>query len=214
METVFSKDEVWVFGYGSLMWRPGFDFIQSSVAHLRGYHRHFCVWSHRYRGSPKVPGLVLGLDWGGSCRGVAYRIAPDQAENVLVYLHEREMITGVYRPSRLSMTLVDGGGAGVEASLSRQRVVAQTYVVDRTHPQYAGTLSETELAALIIQGVGTAGPCLDYLNKTINYLVKMGIPDRRLEKMLALVDAMLVGREPIPKAPSGPPPHAANLHRF
>jgi len=214
METMFPKDEVWVFGYGSLMWRPGFAFIQSSVALLRGYHRHFCVWSHRYRGSPEVPGLVLGLDRGGSCRGIAYRIAPDQAENVLAYLHEREMITGVYRPSRLSMTLMDGGGAGMEASLSGQRVVAQTYVVDRTHPQYAGTLSETELAALVIQGVGTAGPCLDYLNNTINHLVKMGIPDRRLEKMLALVDAMRVGREPIPTAPSGPPPHAANLHRF
>jgi glutathione-specific gamma-glutamylcyclotransferase len=213
MDTVFSKDEAWVFGYGSLMWRPGFDFVESSVARLHGYHRHFCVWSHRYRGSPKVPGLVLGLDHGGSCRGVAYRIAPDQAEKVLAYLHEREMITGVYQPSRLGMTLMDNRGAVANAVVSGRRVVAQTYVVDRTHPQYAGTLSETELAALVIQGVGTAGPCLDYLNNTVDHLVKMGIPDRRLEKMLALVNAMRAGHEPVPTAPSGPPPHAANLHR-
>lgn len=206
MDTMVSKDEAWVFGYGSLMWRPGFEFIERHVARLHGYHRHFCVWSHRYRGSPKIPGLVLGLDRGGSCRGVAYRIAPDDAEEVLAYLHEREMITGVYRPSRLKMTVVDGEDKG-------RRITAQTYVVDRAHPQYAGALSEAELAALVLQGVGTAGPCLEYLINTVGHLTGIKIPDRRLEKMLALVEEMRAGRAPVPIPPTGPPPHAANLHR-
>jgi cation transport protein ChaC len=201
-----SNDAVWVFGYGSLMWRPGFDFVDRRIARLHGYHRHFCVWSHRYRGSPKVPGLVLGLDRGGSCRGVAYRIAPERADEVLAYLHEREMITGIYRPSRLSMTVTDDQG-------TIDRITAQTYVVDRAHPQYAGTLSRAELAALVIQGVGTAGPCRDYLVNTVEHLREMAIPDRRLERMLALVEDMRAGRIPIPTPPAGPPPHAANLHR-
>lgn len=206
MDSAVSQDEVWVFGYGSLMWRPGFAFIERRVARLHGYHRHFCVWSHRYRGSPRVPGLVLGLDHGGSCRGVAYRIASDQSEQVLAYLHEREMITGVYRPSRLEMTVVDDTNR-------RRRIAAQTYVVDRAHPQYAGALSDAELAALVLQGVGTAGPCLDYLINTVGHLGKIGIPDRRLERMLALVEEMRAGRAAIPTPPMGPPPHAANLHR-
>jgi glutathione-specific gamma-glutamylcyclotransferase len=205
MDSVVSKDEAWVFGYGSLMWRPGFEFTERRVAWLRGYHRHFCVWSHRYRGSPRVPGLVLGLDHGGSCRGVAYRIAPDQAGHVLAYLHEREMITGVYRPSRLEMTVVDDADR-------RRRIAAQTYVVDRAHPQYAGALAEAELAALVIQGVGTAGPCVEYLINTVRHLIKIGIPDRRLERMLALVEDMRAGRVTTPTPPAGPPPHAANLH--
>lgn len=206
MDSAVSQDVVWVFGYGSLMWRPGFAFIERRVARLHGYHRHFCVWSHRYRGSPRVPGLVLGLDHGGSCRGVAYRIASDQSEQVLAYLHEREMITGVYRPSRLEMTVVDDTNR-------RRRIAAQTYVVDRAHPQYAGALSDAELAALVLQGVGTAGPCLDYLINTVGHLGKIGIPDRRLERMLALVEEMRAGRAAIPTPPMGPPPHAANLHR-
>jgi cation transport protein ChaC len=206
MVSMVSNDAVWVFGYGSLMWRPGFDFVDRRIARLHGYHRHFCVWSHRYRGSPRVPGLVLGLDRGGSCRGVAYRIAPERAEDVLAYLHEREMITGIYRPSHLSMTVADDDGAA-------RRITAQTYVVDRAHPQYAGALSQAELAALVIQGVGTAGPCRDYLVNTVEQLQRMNIPDRRLERMLNLVEDMRAGRIAIPTPPPGPPPHAANLHR-
>jgi len=125
---------------------------------------------------------------------------------VLSYLHEREMITGIYRPSRLSMTVTDDQG-------TIDRITAQTYVVDRAHPQYAGTLSRAELAALVIQGVGTAGPCRDYLVNTVEHLREMAIPDRRLERMLALVEDMRAGRIPIPTPPAGPPPHAANLHR-
>jgi len=144
------EDQNWVFGYGSLMWRPDFAFVEHVVTRVHGYHRQFCVWSHRYRGSPRRPGLVLGLDRGGSCRGIAYRIAPDKAAEVLAYLDEREMITGVYRPSRLAMSVINGETTG-------RRITAQSYVVDRAHPQYAGALAAEELAALVIQGVGTAG---------------------------------------------------------
>ena len=206
MSMVVPIDEVWVFAYGSLMWRPGFDFSERATARLGGYHRHFCVWSHRYRGSPRVPGLVLGLDRGGSCRGVAYRIAGGQADAVLAYLHEREMITGIYRPSRLPMTLTSGGRTG-------QRITAQTYVVDRLHAQYAGGLSDAQLAALVIQGIGTAGPCRDYLTNTIRHLGAMGMPDRRLETLQALVEDMDAGRRNIPRPPPGPPAHPANRHR-
>ena len=90
--------DLWIFGYGSLMWRPGFDYVERLPVRLHGYHRAFCVWSHRYRGTPERPGLVLGLDRGGSCLGIAYRIAPEKQDTVLAYLHEREMITGVYIP--------------------------------------------------------------------------------------------------------------------
>ena len=104
------------------------------------------------------------------------------------------------------MTLVDANKRG-------RRITARTYVVDRSHPQYAGALTKGELAALVIQGVGTAGPCLEYLMNTVGNLNEMGIPDRRLERMLTLVEEMRAGRAQIPTPPLGPPPHAANLHR-
>ena len=201
-----SKDEIWVFGYGSLMWQPGFDFDERVPTRVFGYHRHFCVWSHRYRGSPRVPGLVLGLDWGGSCRGIAYRISPADADEVLAYLHHREMISGVYRPSHLPMTLLEGRHAG-------SRISAQTYVVDRRHPQYAGCLTSEHRAALVIQGIGVAGPCQDYLANTVNHLVAIGMPDRRLEELRIMVEEMRAGTRPIPVPPPGPPPHPANQHR-
>ena len=201
-----SEDQIWVFGYGSLMWRPGFAFVERVDTRVHGYHRQFCVWSHRYRGSPRSPGLVLGLDRGGSCRGIAYRIAPDQAAKVLAYLDEREMITGVYQPSRLAMSVINGETTG-------RRITAQSYVVDRAHPQYAGALTTEELAALVIQGVGTAGPCLEYLINTVEHLTEIGMPDRRLEKLLALVREMQAGHRPTPTPPVGPPAHAANLYR-
>lgn len=192
--------DLWVFGYGSLMWRPGFDYLERVPARLNGYHRDFCVWSHRYRGTPEKPGLVLGLDRGGSCRGIAYRVADDKREAVLAYLHEREMITGVYAP-RMLPVMPEG---------SDRRVAAQAYVVERDHAQYAAGLTPEERAALIIQGHGTAGPGRDYLANTVGHLAELGLPDRRLSRLLALVDGMLSGALPIPPAPAGPPAHPAN----
>lgn len=194
------RDDLWVFGYGSLMWRPGFDYVERLPVRLNGYHRDFCVWSHRYRGTPERPGLVLGLDRGGSCRGIAYRIAPEERTAVLDYLHEREMITGVYEPR--NVPIVDPS--------SGRRVMAQSYVVDRAHAQYAADLTVEQRAALVIQGIGTAGPCRDYLANTVGHLVELGMPDRRLGALLRTVDAMLEGNLAIPEAPDGPPAHPAN----
>lgn len=192
--------DLWVFGYGSLMWRPGFAYLERVPARLNGYHRDFCVWSHRYRGTPERPGLVLGLDRGGSCRGIAYRVAHEEREAVLAYLHEREMVTGVYEPRRLAVTAWQSG----------RRVTAQAYVVDRGHAQYAAGLTAEERAALILQGHGTAGPGREYLANTVGHLAELGLPDRRLGHLLSLVDRMRDGRLAVPTPPSGPPAHPAN----
>ena len=155
------SDDLWVFGYGSLMWRPGFDYVERLAVRLNGYHRDFCVWSHRYRGTPERPGLVLGLDRGGSCRGIAYRIAPENREAVLAYLHEREMITGVYDPRYLP--IID--------PLSGRRAVAQSYVVDRTHPQYAAGLTVEHSQAGLYLWASADEPC----RETVDRLAGLGI---------------------------------------
>src|SRR4051794_23010766 len=123
--------DLWVFGYGSLMWRPGFPHVERRHASLYGYHRSLCVLSHVHRGTPERPGLVLGLDRGGRCLGVAFRVAAREAEATVAYLRGREQVTAVYLERRLPIRLDDG-----------RRVEALAYAVDRRHPQYAGALSE------------------------------------------------------------------------
>src|SRR3954470_14730207 len=134
--------DLWVFGYGSLMWRPGFPFLERQHAHLHGYHRALCVFSHVHRGTPERPGLVLGLDRGGRCHGVAFRIAAEEAERTIAYLRAREQVTFVYRERTLPVRLRDG-----------RAVRALAYVVDRKHAQYAGRLPEVDLLRLVRQGV-------------------------------------------------------------
>jgi cation transport protein ChaC len=157
---------LWVFGYGSLMWRPGFPYLERRHAHLHGYHRALCVFSHVHRGTPERPGLVLGLDRGGRCHGVAFRVAAQEAAETVAYLRAREQVTGVYRERRLPVRL-DGGS----------KVEALAYVVDRRHPQYAGRLPEAELLRLVRQGVGVSGPNPDYVRQTQAHLVEMGVID-------------------------------------
>lgn len=166
----------WVFGYGSLMWRPGFRFLDRRPALLYGAHRSLCVLSHIHRGSPGRPGLVLGLDRGGSCRGVAFRVAAEEWSDVLAYLREREQATLVYRETRRPVRF-DGGGAAA----------ALCYVVDRGHPQYAGPLSLDEQARLVRQGRGRSGVNADYVRNTVDHLNELGIRDRRLEALAALL---------------------------
>ncbi|MEP5262201.1 MAG: gamma-glutamylcyclotransferase, partial [Nitratireductor sp.] len=122
--------DLWVFGYGSLMWRPGFEYEERRAALLRGYHRAFCVYSHVHRGTPEKPGLVFGLDAGGSCRGVAFRVEGARAADVKRYLQAREQVTLVYRDVVKPVELVDDG----------LRVEALCFVVDRAHEQYAGRI--------------------------------------------------------------------------
>ena len=173
--------DVWVFGYGSLMWRPGFPYLAVEPALLRGYHRAFCVYSVRYRGTPECPGLVTGLDRGGSCRGRAFRVAAANADAVRTYLDDRELVTGVY-VRRIVPVELPGG-----------TVTAWTYVVDRTHRQYAGNLPLDEAARVILGGRGTAGNNRDYLENTVAHLDDLGISDGPAHKLWRLVEKL--GRE-------------------
>ncbi|MDJ0947868.1 MAG: gamma-glutamylcyclotransferase [Alphaproteobacteria bacterium] len=163
-------DDFWVFGYGSLMWDPGFDFLERQPALLRGYHRAFCLYSHHYRGTPERPGLVLGLDRGGSCRGMAYRVADALKDSVQEYLYAREMLHYVYDERMVPVALPD------------RRVLAHTYVADRSHEQYARlTLEET--ARLIAQGCGERGKNRDYLENTVQHLDELGVADGPLHDL-------------------------------
>jgi cation transport protein ChaC len=167
----------WVFGYGSLMWRPGFDFIEAWPALLRGYHRAFCIRSTHYRGTPEKPGLVLGLDRGGACRGRVFRIAADKAQQVARYLHERELITGVYEPRRCNV------------ETPRGRVMAVAYVADRGHREYVGKPSERRIVRMIRQGHGVSGSNRDYLAQTVRHLDELGIVEGALHRLWRLVEA-------------------------
>ena len=163
-------DDLWVFGYGSLMWRPGFPFEERTVARVRGYHRALCVYSHVHRGTPQRPGLVLGLDRGGSCRGTAFRVAAEHRDETIAYLRAREQVTSVYRELYLSTQLDDG-----------RSVTALSYAVDRGHSQYAGRLAREEVARLVAQGQGVSGPNPDYVRATQAHLAALGIADATLD---------------------------------
>ncbi|MET4806984.1 cation transport protein ChaC [Limibacillus sp. MBR-115] len=171
------RDDYWVFGYGSLMWDPGFPHLEVRATRLHGFRRCFCVYSYNYRGTPERPGLVLGLDRGGSCWGLAYRVPRAEGAEVMAYLYEREMMTGVYIPRWLA--LKDDRG---------RSVTALGFVVDRHHKQYAGALSDSETAALICQGAGKRGACQEYLRNTVRHLEALGMHDRSLHRLLQLVE--------------------------
>ncbi|MGQ9369919.1 gamma-glutamylcyclotransferase [Azospirillum sp. ST 5-10] len=166
--------DLWVFGYGSLMWNPGFPYEEQKLAVLRGYHRRFCLASHRYRGTPERPGLVLGLDRGGCCRGMAFRVAAERVPAVLDYLWDREMFTRAYQPKLLPVRLGCGGTA-----------TACTFVVDRGHQQYRGGLAVETAAAIIAGSAGERGANIDYLANTVEHLERLGIHDARLTAVLA-----------------------------
>ncbi|MFM2444193.1 MAG: hypothetical protein RJB09_1379 [Pseudomonadota bacterium] len=166
-------EDLWVFGYGSLMWRPGFEFEEQAPARVRGYHRSLCVFSHVHRGTPEKPGLVLGLDRGGTCRGVAFRVAARRRAQTLSYLREREQVTSVYREVWLAANLADD-----------RRVQGVAYVVDRAHPQYAGRLPLADVLPLIAQGRGISGPNVDYVRATHEHLLGEGILDPTLSFVL------------------------------
>lgn len=164
----------WVFGYGSLMWQPGFDFVEALTARAHGYHRALCIYSIRYRGSPTRPGLVFGLDRGGSCRGRAYRVAAENASEVIAYLDDREMLNKVYEPKYLNVRLDDG-----------RTVSAYGFVARREHRQYAGKLPVARAAELICQGRGPRGSGLEYVANTVRHLDENGIHDDFLHRVLA-----------------------------
>lgn len=173
------RGDLWVFGYGSLMWKPGFEYVERRLARLDDYARRFGMWSWHYRGTKEVPGLVLGLDWGPgqSCTGVAFRIDRDHERTIRDYLQERELISYAYFETLQPLTLL-GGKDDAEETCE-----ALCYILDRTHPQYAGGLSESEQADCIARASGRSGPNADYLHSTCKQLNALGIADRGLQTL-------------------------------
>jgi glutathione-specific gamma-glutamylcyclotransferase len=166
-----SGEDLWVFAYGSLMWRPGFDFLERRTARLVGAHRSLCVYSFVHRGTPQKPGLVLGLDRGGNCRGIAYRVAAAKRMATIEYLRGREQVTHVYREAWRSVWLDDD---------PQQAVRALCYVVDRGHEQYVGRLTLEQRMHLVRQGHGRSGNNRDYVLATVKEIEAQGYRDREL----------------------------------
>ena len=166
---VADDQEFWVFAYGSLMWRPGFSFVERHRALLYGFRRRLCIYSDHYRGTAQRPGLVLGLDAGGACRGVAYRVCAADSAGTREYLRARELLGGVY----------DEEWHAVELDDARQ-IEALCYVAKTEHPRYAREMPREEVLALVRQGVGTMGPNIDYVLATHDHLVAMGVNDGEL----------------------------------
>jgi cation transport protein ChaC len=173
-----SKGDLWVFGYGSLMWRPGFDFIEQVPARLIGEHRALCVYSFDHRGTPEKPGLVLGLDRGGACRGIAFRVESKLRNDTVAYLRSREQTTNVYREVMRSVWLENE---------ARQRVSALAYVVDRGHVQYAGRLSLAEQLRYVLQGHGRSGNNRDYVLSTVTSIEAQGFRDQQLHQLASML---------------------------
>ncbi|MCZ7659972.1 MAG: gamma-glutamylcyclotransferase [Xanthobacteraceae bacterium] len=167
-------EDLWVFGYGSLIWRPGFAYLERLPARLVGAHRALCVYSHVHRGTPERPGLVLGLDLGGACRGIGYRVAAAARAETIAYLRSREQVTRVYREVVRTVTLL--------TSPARQ-VRALCYVVDRGHPQYAGRLDLASQLHHVRQGHGHSGANRDYVLATVKALESMGCFDPDLHRL-------------------------------
>jgi len=174
--------DLWVFGYGSLMWRPGFAFRERVPARLVGEHRALCVYSFVHRGTPEKPGLVLGLDRGGACRGLAFRVAPADREQVVAYLREREQVTAVYLERRREVRFADNTSA-----------MALTYLVDRAHAQYAGKLDEATQFRIVEAAAGMSGANRDYVLNTARHLRELGMPDRLLDRLAARLEAAIAG---------------------
>ena len=175
------EGDLWVFGYGSLMWRPGFDYLEKVPARLIGEHRALCVYSFDHRGTPERPGLVLGLDRGGACRGIAYRVAASLRGDTIAYLRAREQTTNVYREVMRSVWLNNE---------PRGRVSALTYVADRGHVQYAGRLPLAEQLRIVQQGHGRSGNNRDYVLSTVKAIEAEGFRDAPLHQLaLMLHDA-------------------------
>ncbi len=171
--------DVWLFAYGSLIWNPTIHFLEKRIGAIRGYHRSFCLWTHAGRGTAAQPGLMLGLERGGSCRGVAYRIAEAQVETELEVIWRREMVTGSYAP-RWVKVATDAGA-----------VHALAFAINQEHPRYAGTLPEERVVEAITHASGQLGPCATYLFNTVAHLEALGIHDRRLSRIREQVAAKL-----------------------
>ncbi len=179
-QSTLYSDLEWVFGYGSLMWNPGFSYVRKERARLVGYHRAFCIYSHHYRGTPERPGLVLGLDRSGECQGVAFQVAKPDWENVVEYLNERELIGYAYQPTAIE----------IDFESRNPPVKAYTFVADPDHPTYAGDLGLEVSAETIINAAGVGGLNRDYLINSVQQLELHGYKDPALHQLLERIELM------------------------
>ena len=175
--------DFWVFAYGSLMWRPGFHYEEASHALLEGARRALCIYSVVHRGVPGAPGLVLGLDKGGRCEGMAFRVPAKLVQDTRAYLHRRENITNTYDTAMKPVRLLDG---------SRRAVHALCFLVKRHHPQYAGDLPIARQAHIVRRGIGASGANIDYVVNTAGHLRELGVYDGRLELLMTALGRGLV----------------------
>jgi glutathione-specific gamma-glutamylcyclotransferase len=191
--------DLWVFGYGSLMWRPGFEVRERVPARLKGLHRALCVYSFVHRGTPERPGLVLGLDRGGMCRGIAYRVAASARAKTVAYLRGREQVTSVYREAMRRIELEEP---------ARRQVTALCYVVDRGHVQYAGPLSLAERLHYVRQGHGQSGPNREYVLEAVRALEALGYRETDLHLLaerLGRRETIVSHQDPNPPMPAAEP---------
>jgi glutathione-specific gamma-glutamylcyclotransferase len=175
-----SGADLWVFGYGSLMWKPGFPFVEQRRAVLTGFHRALCIYSVRYRGSSRFPGLVFGLEAGGHCEGMAFRVAGTDVAATVDYLRDREQVTGVYRAEMRSVRLV---------TPERRTVRALTFIANPSARQYAGKLPFATQTRIVLASKGASGPNAEYVRNTAEHLGEMGIRDREIEQVVAMLGA-------------------------
>jgi cation transport protein ChaC len=171
---IYNNNLEWVFGYGSLMWDPGFAYIDKQPATLTGFHRSFCIYSHYHRGTPEQPGLVLGLDEGGSCQGVAFRVDQSEWINVRGYLDERELIGYAYSALKIDIKL---------ESL-RKTAQAYTYIADPSHPKYAGDIGFERSVDVIMNAIGIGGLNRDYLINLLQHLKRHGYSEPNLYNLI------------------------------
>lgn len=167
----------WVFGYGSLIWNPGFRYLSAQQGLLRGAHRSLSIVSHYHRGTMQTPGLVFGLVRGGSCRGMVFEVADENWQQVRAYLQEREQVTAVYRDAMRPVRLADG-----------RKVLALAFLVDEQHDQFAGSLTLEQQLAIVRAGVGLSGRNIDYVLNTARHLAELGIRDRPLMALAAMLE--------------------------
>jgi len=167
------RGDLWIFGYGSLMWSPGFRPAERKTGLVRGYHRAMCILSSRYRGTPEKPGLVMGLCRGGSCWGIAFRVPAARVQRVMRALWKREMLNNVYLPTMLNVTVGP-----------KQRIRALAFVADATHRQFVRELDLHGRARLVAQGIGERGRCVDYIRNTLEHMLALGVNDPHLARIL------------------------------
>lgn len=175
--------DLWVFGYGSLMWSPGFRHAEQRAGLVRGYHRALCILSSRYRGTPEKPGLVMGLCRGGSCWGMAFRVPAARMRRVLGALWKREMLNKVYVPTLVPVTVGP-----------KRRIRALAFVADTSHRQFVRELDLHGRARLVAQGIGQRGRCVDYIRNTLEHMLALGVSDPHLARVLEAALDLSEGR--------------------